>query len=174
MYVYFQARKRVTRKEESESESDFGDDDEDSDDDYEDSGAALKPWQKKAKERRSSRLDQVGGDSDDDDGMDDDEEGPSAAAPVVEADLEDYQKITLPRRRLGRWCNEPYFTDAVLNCYVKLFIGENEQGKRCYRLCRIVGVVTTNSYSLPPVKNHKPVSLFYNSCGWVLVTFRCR
>lgn len=117
----------------------------------------MKPWQKKARERRSSRFDEVGESDDDDDGMDDDD-AMDTGAPIVEADLEDYQKITLPRRRLGRWCNEPYFKDATLNCYVKLFIGENEQGKRCYRLCRIVGVATSKSYTLPPVKNHKPVS----------------
>ena len=77
---------------------------------------------------------------------------------VVEADLEDYQKVTLPRRRLGRWCNEPFFEEAVMNCFVKLFIGENEQGKRCYRLCRIVGVETSDfTYQLPAVKQEKPV-----------------
>lgn len=89
--------------------------------------------------------------SDDEDISD---KGPSA----VEADLEDYQKITLPRRRVGRWCNEPFFKDAILNCFVKLFIGENEQGKRCYRLCKIVGVETGDmTYELPAVKQEKPV-----------------
>jgi RNA polymerase-associated protein RTF1 len=68
--------------------------------------------------------------------------------------------VTLPRRRLGRWCNEPFFEGAVKNCFVKLFIGEDENGKRCYRLCRIVGVkkAPNGTYSLPPVKKEKPVS----------------
>jgi hypothetical protein len=85
-----------------------------------------------------------------------------AGAPgrFVEADLESYQKITLPRRRLGRWCNEPFFEEAVHDCYVKLFIGINEEGKRCYRLCRIINVMTEKvKYNLPQVKNEKPVSL---------------
>jgi RNA polymerase-associated protein RTF1 len=76
----------------------------------------------------------------------------------MEAGLEEYQKITLPRRRLGRWCNEPYFKEAVMNCFVKLFIGENDLGKRCYRLCKIVEVKTHKPYQLPPVSNQKPVT----------------
>jgi RNA polymerase-associated protein RTF1 len=123
----------------------------------------LKPWQKKANERRtSSRLDQVGAsdDEDEDDFKDEaDEVGAVGAGRVlVEATLDDYEKISLPRRRIGRWCNEPYFNEAVMNCFVKLFIGENEQGKRCYRLCKIVGIGSSKPYQLPPVKNQKPVS----------------
>lgn len=123
----------------------------------------MKPWQKKAMDKHtSSRLDQVGDSDDEDDIKEENEEVAAieAGRTLVEAELEDYQKITLPRRRLGRWCNEPYFKEAVMNCYVKLFIGENDQGKRCYRLCKIVGVGTTKSYQLPGVKNQKPVSSF--------------
>lgn len=154
----------MVSKDSGDSDSDFGDDDdEDSDDDYEE-GGALKPWQKttqETKSNKSSRLDEV------DDEKDDEEMGVSATADgrhsekiVTPADLEDYIMVTLPRRRLGRWCNEPFFEGAVKNCYVKLFIGEDENGKRCYRLCRIVGVQKSpsGSYSLPPVKKEKPVS----------------
>jgi len=81
-----------------------------------------------------------------------------AGETIAEAELEEYQSITLPRRRLGRWCNEPYFKDAVMNCFVKLFIGENDLGKRCYRLCKIVGVKTQKTYQLPSVNNQKPVT----------------
>jgi RNA polymerase-associated protein RTF1 len=78
---------------------------------------------------------------------------------VQEAELADYLKITVSRRKLGRWCNEPYFKKSVVGCFVKLFIGENELGKRCYRLCRIVDIQqnANGSYSLPPVKKEKPV-----------------
>jgi RNA polymerase-associated protein RTF1 len=157
-------RKRSIRKEESsESESDFGDDDEDSDDDY-DEGPALKPWQKKtAAKSNASRLDQAVESDDDDDEEMEDMTGAGAApkkqAVFVEADLEGYQKITLPRRRLARWCNEPFFEDAVTNYYVKLFVGENEAGKRCYRLCKIVGIKSEGAtYTLPAVRNEKPIS----------------
>jgi RNA polymerase-associated protein RTF1 len=154
-----QKRKTVTRKESSDSESDFGDDDDDSDDDYEEK-SALKPWQRKASEKRtSSRLDEVVASDGEEEMEDAGDDGTGAGRVVVEASLEDYQKITLPRRRLSRWCNEPYFKDAVVNCFVKLFIGENEQGKRCYRLCKIAGIETNRkgAYALPPVKNQKPV-----------------
>jgi len=90
-----------------------------------------------------------------------------AGRTLVEAGLEDYQKITLPRRRLARWCNEPYFKEAVLNCFVKLFIGENERGKRCYRLCKIVDVTSAKPYQLPPVKNQKAVSFSWRRMAGV-------
>lgn len=155
-------RKKVTRKDSSDSESSFGDDDDDdSDDDYEETGA-LKPWQKRAAESRKSRLDQV---EESDEEMnqveEEDDKYPEDTQRVVQdAELDDYLKITLSRRKLGRWCNEPYFKKAVVGCFAKLFIGENEQGKRCYRLCRIVDVqpAPKGSYSLPAVKKDKPVS----------------
>jgi RNA polymerase-associated protein RTF1 len=155
-----QERKKVTRKDSSDSESSFGDDDDDSDDDYEDSGA-LKPWQKKAAESRKSRLDQVEESDEEMDQADDDnyKNTEDTQRVVQDAELEDYLKITVSRRKLGRWCNEPYFKKAVVGCFAKLFIGENEQGKRCYRLCRIVDVqpAPKGSYALPPVKKEMPV-----------------
>jgi RNA polymerase-associated protein RTF1 len=155
-------RKKAAQKDESESsESDFGDDDEDSDDDYEEAGA-LKPWQKKAQEARkakkTSQLDELDDEGSDEEMMDVDK-GKRQDRVVKPAELQDYELITLPRRRLGRWCNEPYFDKAVLKCFVKLFVGEDPNGKRCYRLCRIVEVGTAKQpYTLPPVKKEKPVS----------------
>lgn len=128
----------------------------------------MKPWQKKTATRsNAARLDQAL-ESDDYEDMDEPEsKGGSyqtgAPGRFVEADMESYQKITLPRRRLGRWCNEPFFEDAIRDCYVKLFIGVNEEGKRCYRLCRITGVIIEEmQYALPQVKNEKPVSLVFD------------
>lgn len=147
---------------ESESESDFGDsDDDDSDDDYEEKGA-LKPWQRKAQEvkkKPKSRLDEY----EDDDDEDMQEEAPKQTPKVFKpAELDDYLLVTLSRARLGKWCNEPYFEKAVKHCFVKLFVGENEEGKRCYRLCRIAGVEKSKQpYTLPKAKNaprkEKPV-----------------
>ncbi|KAL3945672.1 MAG: hypothetical protein SGBAC_000240 [Bacillariaceae sp.] len=158
-------RKKVTRKDSSDSESSFGDDDDDdSDDDYEESGkVSLRPWQKKAAESRKSRLDQVEESDDEmeqaDDKDDDDKYAGDTQRVVQEAELDDYLKITVSRRKLGRWCNEPFFKKAVVGCFAKLFIGENDQGKRCYRLCRIVDVqpAPKGSYALPAVKKEKPV-----------------
>jgi RNA polymerase-associated protein RTF1 len=97
---------------------------------------------------------------DEDEDMEDvEDKGKSSDRVVKPAELADYESITLPRRRLGRWCNEPFFEKAVLKCFVKLFIGEDENGKRCYRLCRVVQVGTTKQpYTLPPVKNQKAVA----------------
>lgn len=138
---------------------DFGsDEDEDSGSDYEEDVVKLKPWQLKSKAAKtSSRLDrheQPFASSDEE------MEDVSAPAPVVEAELEDYMKVTLPRRRLARWCNEPFFNQAVLGCFVRLFIGESEDRKKCYRLCEIVGVEKSKSeYKFPTTASHeKPVS----------------
>lgn len=139
------------RREESSDESElgFGDDDDDTDDDYED----VKPWQKDRASRATavSRLDKG---MEVDDGENDEAPKPrdrpdkSAASP--EAGLESFLKITIPRRRLARWCNEPFFEKAVMNCFVRLFIGENDSGEKFYRLCEIIDVkVGKASYKLP-------------------------
>lgn len=87
------------------------------------------------------------------------------AGPVVEADLEDYAKITLPRRRLARWCKEPFFKGAIMNCFVRLLIGDHD-GKKCYRLCQIVDVKKgKKNYNFPPANpREKPVSTLYHLC----------
>ena len=149
---------------ESESESDFGDDDsdDDSDDDYEEKGS-LKPWQKKvqeAKKKPKSQLDEYEDEEEDDLKN---KTSKTSSKIVKPAELEDYLLITLSRTRLGKWCNEPYFEKAVKNCFVRLFVGENEQGMRCYRLCRIVSVEKSqNPYTLPEDKNaptnQKPIT----------------
>ncbi len=153
----------MVQKETSESsESDFGDDDdEDSDDDYEEAGV-LKPWQKKAQEarktRKTSQLDELDEEEEDEDD-DVENQGGKQDRVIKPAVLADYELVTLPRRRLGRWCNEPFFESAVFKCFVKLFVGEDPTGKRCYRLCRIVEVSESKQpYSLPPVKKDKPVT----------------
>ena len=157
------------------SELDFGDNDEDSDEDYEETG--LKPWQLKSKateksaaksSTRSSRDDGVD-DSDMDIDDDDNEKvgtksraraSGGAAVSATDAGLEDFLKITIPRRRLTQWCNEPFFDAAVLECFVRLFIGEDSNGEKVYRLCEIVDVkVDKRSYKFPVTeKNEKPRS----------------
>ena len=149
------------------SELDFGDDDEDSDEDYEEAG--LKPWQMKAKAATKGRDDGV--DDDDMDIDDDDNEKVgtksrartstgSTAISASDAGLEDFLKVTIPRRRLAQWCNEPFFDAAVLECFVRLFIGEDGNGEKVYRLCEIVDVkVDKRTYKFPVTdKNEKPLS----------------
>jgi RNA polymerase-associated protein RTF1 len=161
-------RERV--EESDDSDLDFGDDD-DSDDDYEEA----MPWQQKNKmtsKSTTSRLDKLD-DSGDDmeiDNDDDDEKEVRTRVPkrndenarpaVIEANLDDFTRCTIPRRRLARWCNEPFFKAAVLECYVRLFIGENENGEKTYRLCEIVDVVDgAVTYKFPVArKGDIPVS----------------
>lgn len=161
------------------SELDFGDDDEDSDEDYEETG--LKPWQLKAKAAdksatkplATSRLSRDDGVDDSDMDIDDDDEdekvgtksrsrskSDSVTISATDAGLEDFIKVTIPRRRLAQWCNEPFFDAAVLECFVRLFIGEDGNGEKVYRLCEIVDVkVDKRSYKFPVIdKNEKPVS----------------
>lgn len=116
----------------------------------------MKPWQQK-KTTQWSRLDSY---EERLEASDDEMNDVSAKATVVEAELEDYLKVTLPRRRLARWCNEPFFDQAVLGCFVRLFIGESDDRKKCYRLCEIVGVEKSKSeYKFPTTASHeKPVS----------------
>ena len=129
--------------EESESDLDYGKDSDDSDDDYEEAT----PWQKKQKASKKP----VPESSDDDASMgvdDDDERQGRKRTEDVEADLEDYKKVSTPRRRLGRWCHEPWFEKAVMNHYVRLSVGrDNKTQKACYRFCKIEGVVIKNEYT---------------------------
>jgi RNA polymerase-associated protein RTF1 len=153
-------------EESDDSELDFGDDD-DSDDDYDEEAM---PWQKKSKATKStvSRLDQADA-SDDDMEIDDDDEpqkkresrhADRAAKPIIEATLEDFKKVVIPRRRLARWCHEPFFEAAVLECFVRLFIGEDNNGEKVYRICQITDVKTgLKTYKFPVTnRNDKPVS----------------
>jgi RNA polymerase-associated protein RTF1 len=118
----------------------------------------LKPWQqkgKKASQLQSSDDESVGVEKKEDKPKDTSERRTEDA----EADLEDYIKVSIPRRRLIRWCNEPFFEDAIKNCYVRLGIGrDNKTQKACYRLCKIVGIETKSEYSFPADDKQKPVS----------------
>jgi RNA polymerase-associated protein RTF1 len=167
-----QIQQQQPKQDDSSDESMIFDDDEDSDDDYEEGG--LKPWQQKktraARGGTSSRLDK---DVSDDDMDIDDDEVPTQqkksrsksealqSREEVEATLEDFLKCTIPRRRLGRWCHEPFFEAAVLECFVRLCIGEDESGDKVYRLCEIVEVKHgEKSYKMPVADPQKdtPVS----------------
>jgi RNA polymerase-associated protein RTF1 len=166
----YQERKSVldSKKDESEeSDLDFGDDDDDSDDDYEETSFVAKPWQQKKQAKSTvSRLDQVR-DSDEESEAEDDEAqremgGPAVAKEAPPAELEDFLKVTIPRRRLARWCNEPFFEQAVKDSFVRLFIGEDDTGEKVYRLCQIVGFLKgEKTYKFPTASRHeKPVSQY--------------
>jgi hypothetical protein len=143
---------------ESDSELDYGRDSDDSDDDYEESNM-LKPWQQKGSKKQMSVSsdEELAGDEDD-------QQTPVGSAKRrtedLEAELEDYHKVMVPRRKLIHMCNEPYFEKAVKNFYVRLGIGRDKlTQKPCYRLCKIVGVTSKSEYSFSPVENQKQVSI---------------
>lgn len=122
----------------------------------------LKPWQQKGKKKQLSE-------SSDDELVGDvvDQQTPTGSAKRrtedLVAELEDYIKVTVPRRKLILWCNEPFFEKAVRNFYVRLGIGRDKvTQKPCYRLCKITGVVSKNEYSFSPVENQKQVSIGFS------------
>jgi len=145
------------KDEEEDDDLDYGDD---NDEDSDDGDEAFEPWV--TKKAKISRLAELGrGDSDDDSDGGKREKSQRA---FVEADLSDFAKVTVPRRRLSRWCNEPFFEDAVVEFYVRLAIGrDNITQKPCYRLCKVVGVETGRQYQFPPSGDSsvKPVRTFH-------------
>lgn len=143
-------------EEKSSDESDMEfDDDDDSDEEYEES----KPWQQTAKKTAADTTKDDGSDMDIDDDVDESghsKQQRSAGPTVAVAELEDFMKVTIPRRRLKRWCNEPYFSAAVLECFVRLYIGDDDNGIKAYRLCEIVDVKEKqNSYKFPVEEHNK-------------------
>ncbi|KAL3799735.1 hypothetical protein HJC23_010385 [Cyclotella cryptica] len=159
------ASKAPSGKDESESDLDYGRDSDDSDDDYEES-TMLKPWQQKG--RKTTQLEQESSDEESVDEKREKDASIKRKGDDIDADVEDFVLVAIPRRRLIRWCNEPFFEDAVKNFYVRLGIGrDNKTQKACYRLCKIVGVETKAEYSFPPEPNQKPVS----TNKWLRVTF---
>ena len=136
---------RTVNKNDSESELDYGS--EASDEEF-----IEKPWNKPYKAKRGFGNEYLSDDADDVGGR-------SSQKSFIEADLKDFLKVTIPRRRLSRWCNEPYFDKAVMNFYVRLAIGRDKAtAKPCYRLCKIVGVKVGKEYKFPSYSGQKQVS----------------
>lgn len=113
-------------------------------------------WQKLSKQQKKSQVDDIS----EDEGEDEENrrEGVERRTEDADAELEDYHKVYIPRRRLMRWCNEPYFENAITNFYVRLGVGrDSKTQKPCYRLCKIVEVVTKEEYSFPQIENQPRV-----------------
>lgn len=151
------------RKDEKEdSDYDYGDDDDDEDSDDEEE---FRPWDMKKK--KATRLEKMARDESD---QSDDEDKSRANQVFMEADLDDFRLVTIPRRRLERWCDEPYFEKAVMGFYVRLAIGRDQRTQKpCYRLCKIVGIRAGTQYQFPQTgsTHEKPVS----TNKWLLLKF---
>lgn len=106
-------------------------------------------------------------DSDDDSAVIKKEKPRRSSTPAAVAGVDDFKKCTIPRRRLARWCSEPFFEAAVLNCFVRVLIGEDDEGVKVYRLCEITDVkVGVKVYKFPitkrgdtPVMTNKMITL---------------
>ena len=138
----------------SESDLDYGSS-EDSDEDYEESGVSSKKrWgAAKSQQNTTSRISSQrlsDSSSDEEDRIDEE---------YVEADLEDFRKVTISRHRLSLWCNEPYFSKIVVGAFVRISIGFDQGTKKpCYRLCKIERVESRNEYKFPKSRDGKQVS----------------
>jgi len=158
------ANKKV--EEESDSDLDYGRDSDDSDDDYEET---MKPWQMKGKKKATTQL-QAAESSDESmvDVEEEDKDEPVKRTEDAEAEQEDYAKVSIPRRRLIRWCNEPYFVNAIKNHFVRIGIGrDNKTQKACYRLCKIDGIVEKDAYTFPASEGQSAVT----TDKWLSVSF---
>ena len=151
---------RIGSKKDDKEDSDLDDYGDDMDSDSE-SDAEFQPWLPKKKSTKAAPM----SDDDSDDSM-----KHKSQKNVVEADLEDFVKVTIPRRRLSRWCNEPFFKEAVMDFFVRLALGRDQRTQKpCYRLCKVIGVETGKQYQFPQAANSReksvslPFSLFFMS-----------
>ncbi|XP_017027696.1 RNA polymerase-associated protein Rtf1 [Drosophila kikkawai] len=87
----------------------------------------------------------------------DDEKAPKS--PVFITTREDLNKLRLSRYKMERFVNLPIFESTVLNCFVRISIGNNGQ-KPVYRVAEIVGVVETGKiYSLGTTRTNRGLRL---------------
>lgn len=126
----------------SDSDEDFGSSSDDDDEDY------ARPWDVRDNENESAKRS---------DAVDKEEEQAKKTHYGIEAVYEDYKTICLPRRRLARWCNEPFFEKAVVNSFVRFGLGIHKQTKKqVYLFCKVVGVVPNSQrYAFPKVAGQK-------------------
>ena len=170
----------TTKKKENDGDDeylDFGSDDSKSsdddsqssqnqDDDDDDSNTKLtstnKPWMKKKSNNTTVKKKTIVEESDSEVDADEEESRRVNAKEreqvMKDANLEDYRNVTIPRRRLERWCNEPYFEQAVVKFYVRLALGQDQKTlKTYYRLCEIMEVkMTPREYEFPCAPGNKP------------------
>jgi len=151
-------QKKLLAVEDEASDLDYGsEDNDDSDEDYDE-----KPWAMKKNNdikatniiKDSSKVPSLQNQSNDIEVNNKDEENlRTSQRKFVEADYGDFRKlITIPRRRLSRWCHEPFFEKAVLNFYVRVTVGRDPvTQKPSYKLCKINNVIVKENeeYEFP-------------------------
>ena len=154
-----QQKLRLAPSDDDASDLDYGDDDnDDSDEDYDE-----KPWaMKKATTEPTKVSTKVPTSRMETDDTEEDEESldrPDTRT-FVEAEYADYKIVTIPRRRLIRWCHEPYFEKAVQDFYVRITIGRDPVSQKpLYKLSKIdkVEVKELAEYEFPAEPGKPPV-----------------
>ncbi|XP_030374033.1 RNA polymerase-associated protein Rtf1 [Scaptodrosophila lebanonensis] len=80
-------------------------------------------------------------------------------SPVFITTREDLNKLRLSRFKMERFVNLPIFENTVINCFVRISIGNNGQ-KPVYRVAEIVGVVETGKiYTLGTTRTNRGLRL---------------
>lgn len=150
------AYEEEVEEEEADPYQDGGDDD-DSADEWGGGGGGSK---KKKKGGRSGRRDSVVGDDDDEeDGHTSDSDSGEGRSYGVAASLEEVQKVRLSRHRMEVWVHEPFFSDIVIGCFVRIGIGNGKDGNQVYKCAEIVDVEEGQVYTLGMTKTKKRIKL---------------
>ncbi len=54
---------------------------------------------------------------------------------------ENLERVRLSRNKLEKWCHLPFFAKVVSGCFVRIGIGQNNEGRPVYRVGEILEVV---------------------------------
>ncbi|XP_017462738.1 PREDICTED: RNA polymerase-associated protein Rtf1 [Rhagoletis zephyria] len=107
-----------------------------------------KPSEKRSRSASSSKSSSESEDEDD-----------TTKSPVYISTREELNKLRLSRFKMERFINLPMFERTVMNCFVRISIGNNGQ-KPVYRVAEIVGVVeTAKIYSLGKTRTNRGLRL---------------
>lgn len=107
-----------------------------------------KPSEKRSRSASSSKS-----------SSDSEDEEDTIRAPVYISSREELNKLRLSRFKMERFINLPMFERTVMNCFVRISIGNNGQ-KPVYRVAEIVGVVeTAKIYSLGKTRTNRGLKL---------------
>ncbi|XP_053683966.1 RNA polymerase-associated protein Rtf1 [Sabethes cyaneus] len=87
----------------------------------------------------------------------------SSKKPVAISTRDELNKLRISRHKIERFINLPMFDQVVLNCFVRINIGNNN-GRPVYRVAEIVGVVeTAKIYQLGKGRTNKGFRLRHGS-----------
>lgn len=116
-----------------------------------DSGSSDSEEEEKPSEKRSASSSKSSSSSED--------EEKTEKKPVYISTREELNKMRLSRYKMERFVNLPIFEKTVMNCFVRISIGNNG-AKPVYRVAEVVGVVeTAKIYQLGSTKTNRGLRL---------------